>query len=82
MMVCGAAMQPAWPAPLTPSGFTAVGSSARVMSSGGRSSARGKLRPGATVSREERLNRKFCLSPAKFADHVPCETPRTMRIVG
>ena len=41
MMVCGAAMQPAWPEPLTPSGLAAVGSSASVMSKGGRSSARG-----------------------------------------
>jgi hypothetical protein len=30
MIVCGAAMHPAWPEPLTPSGLAAVGNSARV----------------------------------------------------
>src|ERR1700730_6111685 len=41
MIVCGAAMQPAWPEPLTPSGLAEVGSSASVMSNDGRSPARG-----------------------------------------
>src|SRR4029453_5288492 len=42
MTVCGAAMQPACPEPLTPSALLAVGRSIRWMSNAGRSGAPGK----------------------------------------
>src|SRR5882672_8088248 len=42
MIVCGAAMQPACPEPLTPSGLARVGRSISSMSKYGKSSARGR----------------------------------------